>query len=312
MGSFMGVSEAVEEMVQLTKEKFGENSGLDEKWKQLVSKLLNENDKTREAVLEEFEAEIAACKELAELTDNDILTDRQFLIRYLRGANWNVKTALNLFTSSFTQVKDYFPFMSAGIPSELERVWEQELFAIPEDRDQHARRVFVFRLGQWDPAVSSSQELFTAAFTLFELLALEEKTQIAGITIVLDVSGFGFQHLKYLGINELRCLCNFLTGAFPIWMRRIHIVNNPRIFNMFINLCKPFVNERVRENIVMHSYDLQSLHGEVSPSFLPKYLGGDQDKEMYKCVEKAKQLDSHFLKNIENARQIYAQSTGED
>ena len=57
-----------------------------------------------------------------------------------------------------------------------------------------------FRLGQWDPAVASSQELFTAAFTLFELLALEEKTQIAGITIVLDVSGFGFQHLKSVEI----------------------------------------------------------------------------------------------------------------
>ena len=60
------------------------------------------------------------------------------------------------------------------------------------------------RLGQWDPAVASSQELFTAAFTLFELLALEEKTQIAGITIVLDVSGFGFQHLKSVEIWELQ------------------------------------------------------------------------------------------------------------
>ena len=48
--------------------------------------------------------------------------------------------------------------------------------------------------------MASSQELFTAAFTLFELLALEEKTQIAGITIVLDVSGFGFQHLKSVEI----------------------------------------------------------------------------------------------------------------
>ena len=53
-----------------------------------------------------------------------------------------------------------------------------------------------FRLGQWEPAETGSQELFTGAFTLFELLALEEKTQIAGITIVLDVSGFGFKHLK--------------------------------------------------------------------------------------------------------------------
>ena len=57
---------------------------------------------------------------------------------------------------------------------------------------------------------------------------------------------------RNLGINELKCLSQFLSGAFPIWMRRIHIVNNPRIFNMFLTLCKPFTSERVRENIVMH------------------------------------------------------------
>ena len=68
-------------MVQFTKEEFGESTELDEKWRQLASKLLNENDKTSEALLEEFEAEIASCEELEELTDNEILTDRRFLIR---------------------------------------------------------------------------------------------------------------------------------------------------------------------------------------------------------------------------------------
>ena len=68
-------------MVQFAKEEFGENTYLDEKWRQLARKLLNENDKTTEILLEEIEAEIASCKELEELTENDILTDRQFLIR---------------------------------------------------------------------------------------------------------------------------------------------------------------------------------------------------------------------------------------
>ena len=35
--------------------------------------------------------------------------------------------------------------MSAGTPSELDKVWNQKLFAIPEERDQHGRRVFIFR-----------------------------------------------------------------------------------------------------------------------------------------------------------------------
>ena len=80
--SFVGVSELVA-MVQFAKEEFGENTDLDEKWRQMARKLLNENDKTTEALLEEFEAEIASCEDLEELTDNDILTDRQFLIRWL-------------------------------------------------------------------------------------------------------------------------------------------------------------------------------------------------------------------------------------
>ena len=42
-------------------------------------------------------------------------------------------------------MRDYFPYMSAGLPSELESVWQQALFAIPEERDQHGRRVFIFR-----------------------------------------------------------------------------------------------------------------------------------------------------------------------
>ena len=57
---------------------------------------------------------------------------------------------------------------------------------------------YFYRLGQWDPNCTTSQQLFTAAFTLFELIAMEEKTQIAGVTVVADISGFGFKHLKYV------------------------------------------------------------------------------------------------------------------
>ena len=79
-----------------------------------------------------------------------------------------------------------------------------------------------FRLGQWNPTVTSSQELFTAAFTLFELIAMEEKTQIAGITIVLDVSGFGFQHLKSVEMSQS---ANFeqLENVKVPWNQRIEM-----------------------------------------------------------------------------------------
>ena len=55
-----------------------------------------------------------------------------------------------------------------------------------------------FRLGEWNPQELTTKDFFTAAFTLFELVAHEEKTQIAGVTVVADIAGFGLKHLKYL------------------------------------------------------------------------------------------------------------------
>ena len=40
------------------------------------------------------------------------------------------------------------------------------------------------------------EEFYASAFVLLELVAREVKTQIAGVTVVNDVSGFGFKHIR--------------------------------------------------------------------------------------------------------------------
>jgi len=292
-------------MFKIEKEEFCSNHTLDEKWQDLAQKLIKENQDEKDDLLKEFKDCISSNIELAELAQSALVKDDSFLIRYLRGSNWKVETAVELIKASYVQVKDFFPFMSAGSPNTLEHVWSRSLVTIPLERDQHGRRVFIFRLGQWCPDEISSKEFFTAAYTLFELVAEEEKTQIAGVTVVADIAGFGLKHLKNLGMDELQALCNFLTGAFPLWFRKIHIINNPRLFNMFLTLCKPFVSDRLRDNIVMHNYDLASLHAEVPPVLLPSYLGGDQTTATTACVAAAKERDGHFVERIEQARPLY-------
>ena len=80
-----------------------------------------------------------------------------------------------------------------------------------EKRDKFGRRVYIFRLGeknhqvfnlnfrypgQWDPDTVPVEEFYASAYVLLELVAREVKTQIAGVTVVSDVSGFGFKHLR--------------------------------------------------------------------------------------------------------------------
>lgn len=53
------------------------------------------------------------------------------------------------------------------------------------------------RLGGWDPDTVPVEEYYASAYVLLELVAREVRTQIAGITVVNDVSGFGFKHLRW-------------------------------------------------------------------------------------------------------------------
>ena len=69
------------EMVELTKEEFAVNKELGERWTLLATTLLNEDAQTRETLLDEFEACIAASEELEELSGNTTVTDRRFLCR---------------------------------------------------------------------------------------------------------------------------------------------------------------------------------------------------------------------------------------
>ena len=74
------------------------------------------------------------------------------------------------------------------------------------------RRVLILRLGEdeyliymkttrtfpgkWDPDTIPVEQFFASTFVLLEMLTKEVKTQIAGLTMVIDVQGFSFKHIR--------------------------------------------------------------------------------------------------------------------
>ena len=106
----------------------------------------------REEKLVEFRKRIVTLgEELEGLAASSLMQEEAFLVRFLRGSNWDVEIATNLVASSHQMIQDYYPYMSAGPPSKLEHVWRRELILCPELRDEEGRRVVVLRLGLWPP-----------------------------------------------------------------------------------------------------------------------------------------------------------------
>jgi len=199
-----------------------------------------------------------------------------FLLKMLRAGGFTVDGAVRLLRSYVKMISDGPLYFSPIFDPKLKLIrsgFHQNLHDVLPHRDRHGRRVHILRPGKWDPDDQPFNVVFCCGFIMGELLAMESRTQIAGVTAVVDASDFGFKHFKSLSLQDLKHAAMFAQDHFPLWFRGIHIVNVPRFGEMVFRILKPMLHQRVRDTIVFHQ-SLQSLHNHVDSGILPGELGG--------------------------------------
>ena len=48
--------------------------------------------------------------------------------------------------------------------------------------------------------------LYSVAYSMMELMSLEPKTQVAGVTMIMDASGYGYKHFSSLKIADMKMM----------------------------------------------------------------------------------------------------------
>ena len=46
--------------------------------------------------------------------------------------------------------------------------------------------------------------LYSVAFSMMEIMSLEPKSQVAGVTMIMDASGYGYKHLSSMSITDMK------------------------------------------------------------------------------------------------------------
>merc|ERR1712096_386794 len=110
-------------------------------------------------------------------------------------------------------------------------------------------------------------------FMCLELMAKEHKTQISGIVALIDMDGFGWDHIMQLTVDYIRNVVSLVQNSFPIRFREIHIFNESYLFDVTYALVKPFLSEKIRNRIRFHGSDLESLHRAIPPRFYQEIMG---------------------------------------
>jgi len=268
-------------------------------WDQIKLDLLNEREDEREEKIAFFLNRYRTDPIFDKLRDKDEKGQdksmtREELIKFLRAGAWDINAAITVLKNYLQSGRQNTSVVDELNPKKLDKVWMQKLNAITEYRDVYGRRIYIYRPGSWDTSNTSIDEFFASTFCMFELMAEEVRTQIAGVTCVVDMAGFGFKHLRCIGLDQVKCGTGFLAGSFPLWIRRIHIVNNPAVFSVLHNMMKPFLEDRVKNNMVFHGTNYTELHKAVPPFLLPQSCGGPGEIEDEACVKLVKEMSNKF------------------
>jgi len=105
-----------------------------------------------------------------------------------------------------------------------------------------------------------------------------------GETFIEDLNGLGWSHMYKPGINLVK-LCSSIDEAhYPELLKKMIVINAPRIFTLFWAILKPIMDKRTIEKIEILGCDYRSVvEKHVDKAFIPKYLGGGCTQD-HECI----------------------------
>lgn len=106
---------------------------------------------------------------------------------------------------------------------------------------------------------------------------LEPETQVKGAVVVIDLDGLSLQQTWQFTPAFAKRMVDWLQDSVPLRIKGVHIINQPKIFNVVFALFKPFLREKLRSRIIFHGTDRVSLHKHLSPESLPACYEGTID-----------------------------------
>jgi len=221
--------------------------------------------------------------------------DDAFILRFLRARKFNHERALKMLINYHTQ-RENWPevFDKVKNPILIKHVFDAGCFVGLDSKARDGSSLCIGRPGKVEKAIFTD---FIATLTLsMEHLLEDEKTQIYGITVIEDLSHFGFELAQQMGPTLGKRFITLLQDAMPMRVKAVNMVNEPTILDVLLAIVRPFMKEKIKKRLKVHGNIFDKLHEIIDPSVLPPAYGGT-----------GKPLDGEVADNWKNA--IFGEDT---
>jgi len=207
--------------------------------------------------------------------------DDDFLIRFLRARNFNVKSAHRLIVNYYNFKEEHPEIHQQMNSTEMKYIGDDNVIAVPTNRTHCGRRIMIYRFGNWDPRKYPAEELFKATVAILELGILEPRHQIMGGIAIFDLKNISMTHAWSVTPQVASMMLSLMVTAFPIRIHALHILHQSWVFDAIFAVFKPLLDTNMRNKIFFHGNNYESLHKHIAPEYLPKTYGGVRNELPY-------------------------------
>ncbi|KAK9404762.1 alpha-tocopherol transfer protein-like [Crotalus adamanteus] len=204
--------------------------------------------------------------------------DDAFLLRFLRARKFDYDRALQLLVNYHCCRRSWPEVFTNLKPSAVKAVLESGFVTVLSHLDNEGRHVVCIRPDRWTPSNYPITENIRAIYLTLEKLVQSEETQVNGIVILADYKGISLSKASHFGPFIAKKVIGILQDGFPIRIKAVNIINEPRIFKGIFAILKPFLKEKIANRFFLHGSDLRSFHHNLPPRILPEEYGGTAGK----------------------------------
>ncbi|XP_002160878.1 clavesin-1 [Hydra vulgaris] len=236
-------------------------------------KALNElNERTDTRCLD-----VEAIRDRIKLRPDILFTrvDDEFIIRFLRSRKYDKDKAFQLLVNYNQFRRKHFIFFKTLNISCLRPVFEDGLPTVSPLRDHLGRSLIFLFAGNWNSVLYTFDDILRALFVTMEYLIESERTQLFGVVLVVDFTGWKFADAQKLNKQHLIDAIKMFQDCFPARFKAIHFINQPWYVRVMLTLIKSTLKEKTISRIYFHGKNLFELQNYIKADALPRELGGD-------------------------------------
>ncbi|XP_018359632.1 PREDICTED: uncharacterized protein LOC108758906 isoform X2 [Trachymyrmex cornetzi] len=231
---------------------------------------LNENVATRDKDLEMIKEWLAKQPHLPKFDDD------QRIMTFLRGCKFSLekcKRKLDMYFTMRAIVPEFFSNRDITRPSLQEIVKLVHIPPLP-GLTYKGCRVIVMRGIDKDVPTPNIPEAMKIVFMIGDIRLKEEEHGVAGDVYILDAAVATPIHFAKFTPPVVKKFLVCAMEAYPVKLKEVHVINISPLVDTILNFVKPFLKEKIRNRIFMHS-DIKTLYDYIPREILPAEYGGD-------------------------------------